>query len=124
MELIKSKENEMNSELVSNYFFVQKLGNLLKQMKDLKNNPEKNKKLASIIKSGLSDFKNGIENMSEIEKEIEKPNKIVNIVERILEFNKQNQEGKWLEILTPNQMLSRLPTSLTQLQAGNNSQKL
>ena len=36
MELIKSKENEMNSELVSNYFFVQKLGNLLKQMKDLK----------------------------------------------------------------------------------------
>ena len=94
MELIKSKENKMNNELVRKYFFAQKLGNLLKQMKDLKNNPEKNKKLASIIKSGLSDFKNGIENMSEIEKEIEKPNKIVNIVEKILEFNKQNQEGK------------------------------
>ena len=46
MELIKSKENEMNNELVSKYSFIQKLGNLIKQMKDLKNNPEKNKKLA------------------------------------------------------------------------------
>ena len=88
MELIKSKENEMNNELVGKYFFVQKLGNVLKQMKDLKNNPEKNKKLANIIKSGLSDFKNEIENMTEKEKEIEKPNKIVDIVEKILEFNK------------------------------------
>ena len=46
MELIKSKENEMNNELVSKYSFIQKLGNLIKQMKDLKNTPEKNKKLA------------------------------------------------------------------------------
>ena len=30
--------------------------------------------------------------MSEKEKEIEKPSEIVNIVEKILEFNKQNQE--------------------------------
>ena len=58
MELIKSKENEINSELVSNYYFVQKLGNLLKQMKDLKNNPEKNKQLVSAIKNGITDFKN------------------------------------------------------------------
>ena len=35
--------------------------------------------------------------MSEEEKEIEKPNEIVNIVEVILEFNKQKQEGKELE---------------------------
>ena len=46
----------------------------------------------NIIKSGLSNFKNEIENMSEKEKEIEKPSEIVNIVEKILEFNKQNQE--------------------------------
>ena len=32
--------------------------------------------------------------------------------------------GKGLKILTPNQMLSRLPISLTQLKAGNNSEKL
>ena len=42
----------------------------------------------------------------------------------MLEFNKQNQEGRGLKILTSDQMLSRLPISLAQLKAGNNSQKL
>ena len=37
---------------------------------------------------------------------------------------RQNQEGQGLKILTPQQMLSRLPISLAQLKAGNNSQKL
>ena len=55
---------------------------------------------------------------------IEKPVKIVDIVEQILKFNKQNQEGQELKILTPNQMLSRLPITLAQLKAGNNSEKL
>ena len=36
----------------------------------------------------------------------------------------KNQQGKGLKILTPEQMLSRLPISLAQLKAGNNSQKL
>ena len=49
---------------------------------------------------------------------------IVEIVEKILKFNEQNQQGKGIKILTPNQMLSRLPISLAQLQAGNNSEKL
>ena len=34
------------------------------------------------------------------------------------------QRGQELKILTPNQMLSRLPISLAQLKAGNNSEKL
>ena len=37
---------------------------------------------------------------------------------------RRNQKGKGVKILTPNQMLSRLPISLAQLKAGNNSQKL
>ena len=37
---------------------------------------------------------------------------------------KRNQPGKGLKILTPDQMLSRLPITLAQLKAGNNSQKL
>ena len=37
---------------------------------------------------------------------------------------KRNQPGKGLKILTPDQMLSRLPISLALLKAGNNSQKL
>ena len=46
------------------------------------------------------------------------------IVELILKFNWLKQEGIGLKILTPNQMLSRLPISLAQLKAGNSSEKL
>ena len=37
---------------------------------------------------------------------------------------KREHVGKGLKILTPQQMLSRLPISLAQLKAGNNSEKL
>ena len=57
-------------------------------------------------------------------KKIKNKNSIVEIVEHILYFNQLNQLGKGLKILTPNQMLSRLPISLAQLKAGNNSEKL
>ena len=37
---------------------------------------------------------------------------------------RRNQQAKGLKILAPDQMLSRLPITLAQLKAGNNSQKL
>ena len=37
---------------------------------------------------------------------------------------RRNQQGRGLKILTPNQMLRRLPISLAQLKSGNNSEKL
>ena len=46
------------------------------------------------------------------------------MLKKILEINEHNQEGKGLKILTPNQMLSRLPISLAQLKGGNDSDKL
>ena len=55
---------------------------------------------------------------------IEENGKIIDNVERILELNSENQLGQGLKILTPNQMLSRLPITLAQLNAGNNSEKL
>ena len=61
--------------------------------------------------------------MSDDETKMEKLYKIVSIVEKILEFNRQNQEGKRLKILTPDQVLSRLLISLAQLKAENNSEK-
>ena len=59
--------------------------------------------------------------MSKKEIENKKPDKIF---AEIIEFNKQKQLGLGLKILTPNQMLSRLPVTLAQLNAGNNSEKL
>ena len=55
---------------------------------------------------------------------IEGNEKIINIVERILYFNQLEQQDLGLKILTSNQMLSRLPITLAQLKAGNNSEKL
>ena len=76
------------------------------------NDKNENNELVNAIKSGLSDLKNEIKKMSEDEIKNEKPYKIVDIVEKILKFNQRNQEGKGLKILTPNQMLNRLPISL------------
>ena len=44
----------------------------------------------------------------------------------ILEAKKmtKEQEGTGLRILTPNQMLKRLPIALAQIKAGNNSESL
>ena len=78
-----------------------------------------------MINSGLKDLKEEIKKMFEVEIENEGPESIVEIVEKILNFNKQNQQkGKGLKLLTPNQMLNGLPITLAQLQAGNNSNKL
>ena len=88
------------------------------------NDKEKNSKLVDIFNSRLKDLKEEIKNMSKEEREIENPESVVKIVEMILKFNKQDQQGNGLKILTPNQMLSRLPITLAQLQAGNNSEKL
>ena len=71
----------------------------------------------------MRDLKEEIKDMSEQGKETENPNETVDIVGSILEFNRQEQ-GQGLKILTPNQTLSRLPISLAQLKAGNNSEKL
>ena len=85
---------------------------------------DKKNDLVNVIRSGLNDLKREIENMGEEEKNFEKTDEIVNIVEEILEFNKQYQSGQELKILTPDQMLSRLPITLAQLKAGNNFEKL
>ena len=62
--------------------------------------------------------------LSKNETEIEKPDIMVNIVEKVIEFNRQSQEGQRLKILTPEQMfISRLNISLAQLKAGNNYEK-
>ena len=64
--------------------------------------------------------------MSKDEIEIEKPYKILKIVEEIINFNKKIKKklAYGLKILTPDQMLSRLPIFLAQLKAGHNSEKL
>ena len=126
-EWVNEKETGIKSELLKKYFKLQKPSDMLKFVYKT-NDKKKNSKLVNLIKSELSDLKNEIENIKEEEKEIEKPNEIVDIVEKILEFSKEKQQGQGqgqgLKILTPDQMFSRLPITLAQLKAGNNSEKL
>ena len=86
---------------------------------------ENNKVKVNFLKDDMTNFKKDIENASndDVDK-IEKMNKIANIVELIFHFNNEDQEGSGLKILTSRQMLSRLPISLAQLEAGNNLEKL
>ena len=42
----------------------------------------------------------------------------------IFKVSKESQECEGLKILTPNQMLKRLPIALAQVKAGNNSEIL
>ena len=96
---------------------------MYKSLRDTKS--KKNEGQVYLIKEVLNRLKEAIKNVSDDKKFIIKENKnIINIVKRILYFNELDQSGEGLKILTPNQMLSRLPISLAQLNAGNNSEKL
>ena len=116
------KGRDINDELFRGYFKYQELSHILENLKD-KKDTQRNENQVNLIKRALTDFKNKIKNMCKYEIEIEQLNDIKNIVEKIIEFNKQNQQGQGLKILTISQMLSRLTVSLAQLNAGNNSEK-
>ena len=80
---------------------------MYKVLSETNNDKEKNNKLVNIFNSGLKDLENQIKNMSKRERKIKKPNNIVTVVKKILDFNEHAQKGQGLEILTPNQMLNR-----------------
>ena len=77
-----------------------------------------------MFKNELSDLRGEIKKTAEAEKRIEQPDRVVDIFEEILDFNRQNQEGKGLKLLTLEKMLSRLPITLAQLKAGNTLENL
>ena len=119
---ITDEEKDINDEILKKYFKVKRPSDMLVFLKRT-NDTVRKKELVSLINSGLKDLKEETKKMSKVEIDIEKPDKIVNIVEKILKFNEQNQQGEGIKILTPNQMLNRLLIALAQLQAGNNSKK-
>ena len=79
----------------------------------------KNEKIVKYINDSLIDLRNPV-NSNKIP-DNENPNKTIDIVEKMLIFNKQ-QKSKGLKILTPKQMLQRLPIGLAQVKNGNTSE--
>ena len=86
------KEMGINSELFPNHFNFQAPTFMLTA---LYNTPtkKKNNYLVHVIKSGLKDLKEEIKGISEAGIKIEGLDEMVDIVEKILEFNSQSQEG-------------------------------
>ena len=110
--------------MFKNYFTnSQSPSDMCKKLRDTEG--KKNEDQVQAIKKMLDKMKKCIKRFSEDKKSIIKENeKIINMVERILHFNQLEQQTSGLKILTPNQMLSRLPVSSAQLNARNNSEKL
>ena len=120
---INKEETKVNRELFNKHFHYQTPSALLKDLYKT-NDKEKNSLLVNVVNNGLRDLMEEINKMSKKERQIEKTDKIVTIIKRTLKFNEQQQSGRGLKFLTPNQMRSRLSITLAQLKPGNNSVKL
>ena len=123
--LIKKESKDINNDLFKTYFNFSAPIDLAKKLFETEGE-KNNSELVEEIKNRWSRLKDEIKKMSKEETKNEKPNDILVIISEIIDFNKeiQKQKGSDLKILTPNQMLSRLPMYLAQLKGGNNSEKL
>ena len=119
MNEVTADEKDINDETFWSYLKCQ---NPLYLAKDLiRAEHAKKERLLNNINNELIDINNAI-----IKKEIsenENSNKIVDIVETIIEFNKK-QKGTGIKLLPPKQVLQRLPMAFVQLKAGNTSENL
>ena len=89
---VTNEEKDINDEVFKKYFKVQRPGDMFVFL-NKNNDTEMKNQLVNLINCGLKDFKGEINKMSEQERKIENPDKIVEIVEKILKFNEQNQQG-------------------------------
>ena len=85
--------------------------------------------LITRLNIGLKRLENDINNISEDEVENKILDYLRDLVRKIVDASQklceekatQRQQGKGLKILTPKQMITRLPILLARLKAGNNS---
>ena len=136
-ELFLDTEKYLDPDLIKKYFCnrpLKKISDFLKDKKDT----SYGKIEVALIKNKLKYLKTDIKYMPENEVKTKKLDLLAGLVENILDINglinildlgsqesaAQRQQGQGLEILTPQQMITRLPILLAQLKAGNYSQKL
>ena len=119
MNEIIAEEKDINDETFWNYFRYENISFLAKDL--IRARLDKNEQFVNNSNDRLIYLRNAI-----IKKEIpenENAIKMLDIVEKILDFNKQ-QKGKGIKILTPEQMLQKLPIVLAEVKSGNSFEKL
>ena len=102
--MIKRYKKDIKDEIFWNYFKYQNLSFLAKDLIIV--NQAKNEQLVNNVNHGLVDLGNDINRKKNPYNQ--NSNKIINVAEKIQEFNKQ-QNCRGIKILTPKQMLQRLP---------------
>ena len=96
---ITDEETDINKKLFKKNFKAQMPSDMLLLL-NKRNDTEMKNQLVNLINSGLKNLKEEIKKMSKVEIEIEIPDKIVEIVEKILKFNEQNQQGQGIKTAT------------------------
>ena len=120
-EVYRAEEGFVDRAMFHKYFGYKMSSAMLAKL--IKSNGEDNINLVVSIEENLNKLRKDLKSTSDslLKLELEK---IEYAVERIIHLNEEGQQGQGLKILTPVQMLSRLPISLAQLKAENNSEKL
>ena len=109
---IEEEEKNISNELFKKYFTnYQSPSDTYKKLRETEG--ERNENQVYLVKLGLDRMRKVMENVSKNRKfMIEENEKIIEIVEGILYFNRLDQSRQGLKVLIPNQMLIRLPISL------------
>ena len=112
---------DIDPEITRHYFEFNSLDEIYKFLnKDLANK-DLNK---AIIDQALLGLKRDVEKLCKKRKQTTQLESLANSADRIYNDAINNQQGKGLKILTPGQMILRLPILLIQVKAGNTSNKL
>ena len=106
---IAKKEKKISVELFERYFDYSSPSYI--SLNKTENLEEVNRALVNIIENRLTNLIKEVKSNSI--SDTKKIKNRINMVE-IIELNQQNQSGQGLNILTPNQILSRLPITLAQ----------
>ena len=119
MNKIVNDETKINTKTFDKYFKYQNPTSLLKDLYEV--DKATIEKIVDHVNVALRDLRNAV-NKKDIP-ENENLDKVIDIVEEILSFNKP-QNGKGIKILKPKPMLQRLPIALAQEKAHNTSENL
>ena len=89
MDIINKRKENINNELFKEYFNYSNLDTIIKRLKDT--SEERNKNMIELINKKPTKMKNILKNVPKDKVfKIEENEKIINIVERILELNSEN----------------------------------
>ena len=104
LEQIKEKQRNIDMKLFSQYFPYKRPYTMVEVLYASKSKDDNN----SVVNSIDGSFKYFANKVKKMPKDARTEQaKILGIVNKILNFNEQNQQESGLKILTPNQMLSR-----------------